>query len=64
MAEAKLWIFVSHQFNYRNKTIILSLKLRYYAAAPNDTAGDVVQRISDRAGVSAADGWALYQVRR
>ena len=31
-------------------------------AAPMDTAGDIVQRISDRLGLNPADGWALYQV--
>ena len=31
--------------------------------APHDTAGEVVQRISDRAGVNVMDGWALFQVK-
>jgi len=33
-----------------------------FNVAPLDTAGDIVQRISDRLGLNPIDGWALYQV--
>ena len=40
------------------KTIILLT----FLLAVLDTAGDIVQRVSDSLGLNPNDGWALYQV--
>jgi len=31
--------------------------------APLETAGDIVQRVAERMGLTSLDGWALYQVK-
>jgi len=41
-----------HFLDGRSKSIDIS---------PLDTAGDIVQRVSDRMGLNPIDGWALYQ---
>lgn len=45
-----------------NSSLIYEHNRRLFLLAPLDTAGDIVQRISESLGLNANDGWALYQV--
>lgn len=49
--------------NYKLRQVsVTKKKFINYLIAPLDTAGEIVQRISESLGLNPTDGWALYQV--